>query len=256
MFTNTKTASLVATFAASLLLALLVGCVSPKRADQVAEAQAQAAASLAESYATDLAMLRRLTVALFDIRSESLRSRIERQIVRRYLTPSGEANLDALDADLNNAPNDNDPPSPLIAAVNTGEMTAAEARDWLARYAQAWRSDADAPSRHALLETLPPIRRQRDARQALLERLDAHAQRIRRLIEDALASAEALQRFTSLQAELADPSRQSLARLWQARVLESVDSPARRQLLDDFFEIAFPDALPETPNTEPSDEHQ
>lgn len=250
-----KTARAIALVALSSVLA--AGCVSPKRAQRVAEAQAEASAALAESYATDLAAMRALTAALLDVRRESLRSRLERAVARRYITPSGEADLKALDADLQDASARTPAGAqPLIAAVNNEKMTAEQARAWLKDYALAWRMDAGDEARRRLVRQLPPMRDQQKTRDAMFDRLDAHAQRVRRLVEDALASARALERFTSMQTELTEPSRRSLARLWRGRALENAETPERRRLLADFFETLFPDAQTQSENKENPDDDQ
>jgi len=229
--------------AVALCLAVaLAGCVSPASKDRVAQLQLDAMTKLAQSYAQDLAALRSLAGALLAVESESRRTDLETAIVGAYLTASGDADLDALHANLQ-APASAVAVDPLVAEVRAGGMTPDRARDWLSDYALAWRMNAGVDVRANLINQFAPIAQQQAARSTLLGALDAHRDAVTRVFADAIASAGSLAQAEALQREFVQPAQGVFSTLWRQRILANVHDPASRQLLTSVLAGFAPDLI-------------
>lgn len=225
------------------------GCVAPAAKDRVAEVQLDAVMRLSESYAQDLAALRAAVSAIARIDAESRRSKIEQAILSVYITPTGGADLAALNAALE-APAQAAPTDALTAEARAGRLTPDDARAWLTDYALAWKMRDGADARRRLLGRLSPVRELDAAHADLLASLDAHTNTVARIFADAAASAEALTRARALEREFFHPGADTLARLWRQRVLARVSNPDSRRLLETLLGDYAPSLLPPT-TTEP-----
>ena len=230
-------------FVVTLVTSAIPGCIAPADKDRVAEAQLDAMVRLRGAYAEDLAALRAAIGALARVSELTRRTGIEADLVDRYVTPTGAADLAAFDAAL--ALLAGEPaPDALVAEVRAGLMTPDAARDWLSDYALAWRMTAGAEARDRLLAGLTPVRDLDAAHAALLSALDERAAAVQRLFADALASADALAQARALEHELLDPVRGRLAGVWRDRVLARVTDPESRRLIETVLADFAPDLVP------------
>lgn len=217
---------------------VISGCVPPGATTPVAQFQQEATLRLTERYAQDLAVLRSLLTAVLDIREETLRVEIEGAILARYVAPSGDADVGALNIRLQ-APPTNDP-DPIVSEVRSGRMSADDAARWLEDFALAWRLHHGVEVRARLIAQLKPMKSMQIARDELLRAIDAHAAGVARLAADANASSAALARAHDLQREFTEPGVDALGRFWRETVLAEVRDPASRDLIQTILTMVAP----------------
>lgn len=226
---------------ASLLLSI-TGCVSPDRKSEVAAVQLDVVTRLAESYALDFAALRSLTERFMQTQHELLRADLESQLLTAYITPAGEADLDALAAELE-APIDAPSPDPLIAEIRAGRLSRSDAETWLSDFAIAWRMSRGVEVRAALLAQFEPMQNLATAHDALRTALNERAELIARAFADAVASSASLVQAHALEREFTSPVHGLLLRVWREHILTSVADPASRDLLTTVLSDFAPDLL-------------
>ncbi|TVQ83523.1 MAG: hypothetical protein EA380_00055 [Phycisphaeraceae bacterium] len=231
---------------AALVLALCIpACAPPPQSiGPTVQAQQQAIEAIAHAYADDLALSEALLRALLDIRRTILLGRLHRElIIRDYLTPAGEPDHAALEADLNTP----DPPTALSREVVEGRMSLEEAHDWLAAYART----NDATARRELLGQLEPARNGARAEQAIFAAKWSRNASILMLFDSAQTASQALAHYAGASGPPTQPpTRDTVRRAFEAVIADHIDDPDRRaaawELIEAILDLANTSSTGET----------
>jgi len=127
------------------------------------------------------------------------------------------------------------PADALVAEVRLGSMSPQQSQLWLEDFALAWRMNSGVAIRSNLIAQLRPMRSLAQARAQLLAALNTHEQSVAATFSDVLASSQALAQARALEREFLKPAQGALRQLWQTRVLNNVQDPAQRALLENLL---------------------
>lgn len=219
----------------------LTACApNPEPARPVARAQVEATTRLALATQLDAAALRAAVSALLDIRRSALQTRILSETLARYITPTGEPDLEALRADL-----DAGRRTLLTAPIDDNAWTRDEAAQWLTAVARAHKEARPISLSSAAPDAHPLLCAQDEQARALLEALDNRADSTRRLARTAAASAIALDDFLNAQVGEDLEVRPAANQIWRIAVLDHLDDPEKRaaakRALDEILTLAAHD---------------
>lgn len=194
------------------------GCVAPEKFDAVSKAQRDAMVRLEVAHAADAAAMRAMAGALLSAQRERLLTRLETELVGRYITGAGEADEHAIDAAIDAPPGAGAPGGLLIAEVREGRSTREEAKALVRDYAAAEALSTAQSHRRALLAGLGPVARHDEATAAILAALDARSADTSALFADALASAGAIRDALGAGARADETTRAAALAIWRDAV--------------------------------------
>ncbi len=200
------------------------GCVGPRAIEGTTRAQREAIERLERAYAADYGALERAVGALLTIRLERVRLAIETEIVTRYVTAGGEADVAALAGDMEEAR-----AGVLVEEVRAGRMTRAETEGLVRDYAGAsGLSDGEA-YRRALVSRLWLMRREEEGARALRNAMAERSREIGMLFVEALAGSASLEGFASGSVEAGSAAREAAREMWEEFVVAGVEGEERKE---------------------------
>lgn len=200
------------------------GCVGASAIEGTTRAQREAIERLERSYAADFGALERAVGALLTIRLERVRLGIETEIVSRYVTAGGEADVEAFARDVDEART-----GVLVEEVRDGRMTRAEVEGLVRDYAGAsGLSDGDA-YRRGLVSRLGAVRDEESAGAALMGAMAARRSEIGVLFAEALAGSASLEGFSRGTAEGGAMARESARLAWEEFVVSGIEGEEKKE---------------------------
>ncbi|TVQ60527.1 MAG: hypothetical protein EA379_07835 [Phycisphaerales bacterium] len=221
--------------AVTIGVAACVGaCSTPRQAAETVAVQREALERVAHAHLEDSAITVALASNAIGVARERLLTRIEDEIVSRYITPAATPDAARLreDAALGR-------PGALAGAINDGAMTLDEGEALLARYAATLRAGAPASERREAIEGHPAVRAFDAAAAALLDAATERARDVAALLVDIGASVEALETFAGARGEARSIALGAAATLWRTGVLERIDDHERRAAAERLLEQAL-----------------
>ncbi len=202
----------------------LVGCAGPGAIEGTARAQREAIERLERAYAADYGALERAVGALLTIRGERVRLGIETEIVSRYVTAGGEADVGAIARDV-----DAGRAGVLVEEVREGRMTRAEAEGLVRDYAGAsGLSDGDA-YRRALVSRVWVMKREEEGARALRSAMAERKGEIGLLFAEALAGSAGLEGYAKGSVEAGSFAREVARRAWEEFVVSGVEGEEEKE---------------------------
>lgn len=200
------------------------GCVGPRAIEGTTRAQREAIERLERSYAADYGALERAVDALLEIRVARVRLGIETEIVSRYVTAGGEADVDALAQDVDAAR-----AGVLVEEVRAGRMTRAEVEGLVRDYAASSALRDGEAYRRALVSRLWVVRGQEEGARALRGAMAERRSEIGLMFAEALAGSAGLEGYAKGSVEAGRFAREAARQAWEEFVVSGVEGEERKE---------------------------